>query len=298
MNPRYALLALALAAAPAAAQDSAFVRGDSNTDGSIDISDPVKTLGVLFLGDPDPGCDDAMDSNDSGVLDISDGVFTLNFLFAGGADIPAPYPDCGKDTTADGLGCGAFPGCPSESCFDEALLDEIVAENVMPAVCVAVDAAQVTFQTFRITVCPSAAAGTCSGEPGCTIELTQIAATYDAPTKQVRVHVEGRTTDFPVKVEDTIFGSSVTCLADATFEGDATVILTIDGTGTITAVGDPVFSNVNPELLDAGDGLICNALEGQAALVEEQLVTLIEESADGILDTVKPALIGLKVCAP
>ena len=298
MNARSLLVVAALATPSLVAQDVSFVRGDSNTDGSIDISDPVKTLGVLFLGDPNPGCDDAMDSNDSGVLDISDGVFTLNFLFAGGADIPAPYPDCGKDTTADGLACAGFPNCVSETCFDEAYLDATIAAKVAPEVCVLPDAAQVTFQTFLITVCPSAAGKTCSGEPGCTIELTQVAGTYDAPTRQIRIHVEGRAIDFPVRVEDTLFGSAVTCLADATFSGDAAVTLTLDGAGTITAVGDPVFSNVDPQLIDAGEGLVCNALAAQADFVEGELVTLIEDSAGGILDAVKPELLGLKVCAP
>jgi hypothetical protein len=40
-----------LAGAPLAAQ-SRFVRGDVEPDGQLKITDPVRTLGFLFLGNP------------------------------------------------------------------------------------------------------------------------------------------------------------------------------------------------------------------------------------------------------
>ena len=82
-----------------------FRRGDTNDDGKVDISDPVATLGFLFLGGAVPACRDSSDSNDDGKVDISDGVHTLAFLFLGGDAPPTPGPfGCGGDPTADGLG--------------------------------------------------------------------------------------------------------------------------------------------------------------------------------------------------
>ncbi|HVR75074.1 MAG TPA: PQQ-dependent sugar dehydrogenase [Planctomycetota bacterium] len=87
-----------------------FVRGNSNGDNMVDLTDVVFTLGHLFRGiPPSVDCEDALDSNDDGELDISDAVFELIALFAGGAPIPAPYPDCGPDTTADDLSCETAP---------------------------------------------------------------------------------------------------------------------------------------------------------------------------------------------
>lgn len=82
-----------------------FLRGDSNHDGSIDISDGIATLGWLFLGSVAPPCRDAADINDSGEVDIADAIYTFNFLFLGGAPPAAPYPGFEADPTDDALGC-------------------------------------------------------------------------------------------------------------------------------------------------------------------------------------------------
>ncbi|MDO8559659.1 MAG: hypothetical protein Q7S23_01295 [bacterium] len=83
-----------------------FRRGDSNTDGAVDISDSVNTLGYLFTGGGRVDCADAADANDSGDLDISDPIFTLGWLFLGTTDPPAPGPFTpGSDSTLDDLYC-------------------------------------------------------------------------------------------------------------------------------------------------------------------------------------------------
>ncbi|MEM7261568.1 MAG: YHYH protein [Planctomycetota bacterium] len=99
------------AASPAAAQS--FLRGDANQDGAVDLSDTVSILLHLFSGAPVPECHDAADTNDSGGVDLSDAVFVVNFLFLGGPAIAAPFPECGEDTTADGLDCDSS-ACPQE----------------------------------------------------------------------------------------------------------------------------------------------------------------------------------------
>lgn len=85
-----------------------FVRGDSNGDGQLDISDPIRTLNYLFAGGVNVACMDAADANDDGGVDISDAVFCLNFLFAGGKDIPPPISKSGMDPTEDALSCGFY----------------------------------------------------------------------------------------------------------------------------------------------------------------------------------------------
>ncbi|HVR76020.1 MAG TPA: hypothetical protein VMT52_16935 [Planctomycetota bacterium] len=101
-----------------------FHRGDSNTDGKVDISDPVATLGVLFLGEGSLTCLDAADANDDGALDLSDAVFTLLHLFGGGAPLPEPGPRaCGLDFTPDALDCESFPPCAPGTVSSYALAD-------------------------------------------------------------------------------------------------------------------------------------------------------------------------------
>jgi hypothetical protein len=84
---------------------SPFIRGDSNGDGLLDISDPVRTLIHLFLGAGPLECPDAADADDSGALDITDPIRLLDFLFLGGPPLPPPYPVPGLDPTPDALDC-------------------------------------------------------------------------------------------------------------------------------------------------------------------------------------------------
>ncbi len=86
------------------------LRGDTNADSKVDLSDAVSTLGYLFLGNTTLLCLDAADTDDSGKVEITDAIFLLGALFLGTNTIPAPYPDCGADPTVqNGLGCGQ--GC-------------------------------------------------------------------------------------------------------------------------------------------------------------------------------------------
>jgi hypothetical protein len=87
-----------------------FIRGDSNGDGTPNLSDAIFTLGYLFLGGTAPPCLDAADSNDdssvaAAKIDLTDPVYLLNFLFTGGSAPPTPYPSCGVDGTIDNLTC-------------------------------------------------------------------------------------------------------------------------------------------------------------------------------------------------
>jgi hypothetical protein len=82
-----------------------FVRGDSNDDGAVDLSDAVASLSHLFLGGPAPVCRDAADVNDDGILDISDPIGLLFSLFLGSVPLPDPRNVPGEDPTPDALDC-------------------------------------------------------------------------------------------------------------------------------------------------------------------------------------------------
>ena len=89
-----------------------FMRGDSNADGQVDLSDSIGILGFLFLAQGGISCMDAGDANDDGVVDISDALTILFNLFNGTVDIPAPGKEtCGVDPTGDALNCRAYPPC-------------------------------------------------------------------------------------------------------------------------------------------------------------------------------------------
>ncbi len=88
-----------------------FLRGDCNQDGTVDISDGIQGLGVLFLGTESKGCDAACDVNASGVFDIADATYTFNFLFLGGPQPPSPaYPaaEYSQAATDAAVGCDSY----------------------------------------------------------------------------------------------------------------------------------------------------------------------------------------------
>lgn len=101
----FSTLALSLSVARTSWAQAHFLRGDSNHDKKIDLSDGIGTLGYLFLGDTAPPCLDAADINDSGEVDIGDAIYTFNWLFLGGLSPAAPWPVFEADPTQDGLGC-------------------------------------------------------------------------------------------------------------------------------------------------------------------------------------------------
>jgi hypothetical protein len=82
-----------------------FVRGDSNGDGSLDISDAIAALEFLFDNVSSSTCMDAYDTNDDAAINIADPIRLLDYLFSGAAEPPAPGITCGEDQTGDSLVC-------------------------------------------------------------------------------------------------------------------------------------------------------------------------------------------------
>ncbi|MEM7234988.1 MAG: hypothetical protein AAF517_22610 [Planctomycetota bacterium] len=89
-----------------------FNRGDANSDGLHDISDPIFILSYAFAGGDSPKCRDAADANDDGTVDLSDAVTLLWYLFQGARPPAEPFGYCGTDPTEDELGCELFRNCP------------------------------------------------------------------------------------------------------------------------------------------------------------------------------------------
>jgi hypothetical protein len=90
---------------------TAFVRGDVNVDGAVNIADAIALLSHLFGGGGDLDCDDAGDGNDDGAINIADAIAILSHLFGGAGDLPDPFGACGIDPSDDALDCASFPPC-------------------------------------------------------------------------------------------------------------------------------------------------------------------------------------------
>ncbi len=100
------------ASRPGQSSAAAFVRGDADRSGELEITDAIALLGALFLGDGKLGCEDAADSDDNGVIEITDAIKILGYLFLGGSPPPAPGPSsCGLDPSPDALTCESPPIC-------------------------------------------------------------------------------------------------------------------------------------------------------------------------------------------
>jgi len=69
--------------------EGAFLRGDANKDGVINIADVVYLVTYLFLYGPAPDPLWLGDANSDGVVNIADAVYLVTYLFLGG-----PPPGC------------------------------------------------------------------------------------------------------------------------------------------------------------------------------------------------------------
>jgi hypothetical protein len=93
---------------------TAFIRGDVNANGRLELIDALVALGHIFLGRPSVlPCIKSADVNDDGALQFMDAVQVLWFLFLGGTQPAHPFPVCGEDPTADSLECEEYPPCSS-----------------------------------------------------------------------------------------------------------------------------------------------------------------------------------------
>jgi hypothetical protein len=91
-----------------------FQRGDADADGRLTLIDAIRILDFLFHDAPSLACNKAGDTNDDGKLSIADTITLVGVLF-GDDSLPAPFPGCGEDPTADRLTC-EYAGEPESPC--------------------------------------------------------------------------------------------------------------------------------------------------------------------------------------
>lgn len=72
-----------------------FIRGDSNRDFSINITDATHILGYLFAMGDEPVPFEAGDVNDDGSVNLADPLTLLDYLFGTAPPLAAPFPDVG-----------------------------------------------------------------------------------------------------------------------------------------------------------------------------------------------------------
>ena len=89
----------------------AFIRGDADGNGQVDVGDALVISNYLFTGGTLP-CFDAADANDDGAITNTDSLFLLQTV-TGSAVMPAPGQHvCGIDPTADTLSCEIYVCLP------------------------------------------------------------------------------------------------------------------------------------------------------------------------------------------
>ena len=88
-----------------------FRRGDTNSDGTVNIADAVNTLGYLFGGQAEPECLEAADANNDNSVNIADAVAILGHLFSNTGPLPDPFAECGVEASEDTVPCRAFAPC-------------------------------------------------------------------------------------------------------------------------------------------------------------------------------------------
>jgi hypothetical protein len=83
-----------------------FLRGDTDGDTRVSVTDAVGAIAFLIRGGPIPRCLDAADADDNGRVNIADPIAILQMLFLGAGPLPAPGPTVAWfDPTADELSC-------------------------------------------------------------------------------------------------------------------------------------------------------------------------------------------------
>ena len=93
---------------PAAPQ---FVRGDSDDNGQLNLTDAVFILQYLFRAGAVPSCLQAGDVNRDGGVNLSDAVAILSYLFLAGEPPRDPFSECGLDAAERELSCESYDGC-------------------------------------------------------------------------------------------------------------------------------------------------------------------------------------------
>ena len=282
-----------------------FRRGDANVDSTVDTSDAVRILLVLFSQEIRPDCLDALDANDDGSVDVSDPVYVLLFLFDGGARPGPPYPDCGDDPSLDDLDCATYSECVE--CESVAEAEAAIAALIPRVACIPEDAARFEFDVIFlgelvIDVCPGSEAVACGAGTGCRVDITQVDVELDltASVETVLFRVAGRAVDLPVTITTVATGEMDLCQADLPFNLDVGISLeTADvGGGAIELVAlreGLEFGDIVVDVDVSGVGL-CSLANALKELVIGELTNQAEAIAGSLLEDANDAIVGRVIC--
>lgn len=83
--------------------DGFFIRGNTNNDSSVNVSDISYLTNYLYQGGPSPCEMDSADVNDDGGIDLSDVTYLSNYLYQGGPAPPYPFASSSVDYTEDNI---------------------------------------------------------------------------------------------------------------------------------------------------------------------------------------------------
>ncbi len=91
----------------------AFIRGDGNDDGTLNLADAIFLINYFFADGLIPGCSAAADANNDFTVDLGDVIYLINHQFLDGAAPAAPWPGCGADPAGESaIGCANYSNCP------------------------------------------------------------------------------------------------------------------------------------------------------------------------------------------
>jgi len=76
-------------------EEPAYICGDANASGEVDIDDAVYTILYIFSGGPEPVPYESGDTECSGAIDIDDVVYLIQYIFSGG-NAPCDTDDDGQ----------------------------------------------------------------------------------------------------------------------------------------------------------------------------------------------------------
>lgn len=282
-------------------QGAPFVRGDTDGNLEIGLTDGMRILAFLFGGRPKTlECMAAADCDDNAEIELTDGVYLLNFLFLGQAAPAAPFPDCGLPK-AESLSCETYPDCsPSEACIDATTLALVTLANTPRSACIPPSTPQVL--TLQLSFCSEAACPPPQGEGqdatlGCAVEISVLAVKADVASQVLELSLQGSITDTPLQVVD-LLGTETTCNVQASFEGTANIPLLGEVRGSafeVTGLGVATLADES-FVLSASGGELCSLLQGASALFSGDLAAEVEASMNENLGSLAEAVVGARVC--
>jgi hypothetical protein len=267
----FATVVLCLCCASAGRAAPRFIRGDSNQNGAVSLSDAVYVLHYIFSG-KEAGCEDALDVDDDGRVSIADSIGLLHFLFRGGEAPRGPYPECGVDETGDAIGCEFFNPdiCPppeAPPCLSAEEFSNSFTLSIDRSVCLPSPLFETELLGTAIVVCPEGSV--CSNDSaGCDLHIQDITAEADLVAGALLTTITMSTAP-PIDVGRTQCSTEITI--ESTLSMDMVMEPTgWDGIAEITQLNNFQFAVTDFDL-NAEGGLACGLLELSGAVLREIL---------------------------